>query len=51
MSRYMSKNYGNYNYGDYSGANNSEKESRDDFPNMMNLLKIIYLFIIYIKIK
>ena len=38
-SRYMSKNYGNYDYGDYSATNNSEKESMDDFPNMMNIFK------------
>ena len=36
--KYMSKNYGNYDYGDYS-ATISEKESMEDFPNMMNIFK------------
>ena len=33
------KNYGNYDYGEYSGTINGEKESTDDFPNMMNIFK------------
>ena len=34
-TQYMSKNFGNYDYGDSV----SEKESMEDFPNMMNIFK------------